>query len=193
MKKQNYTPHSRKSCLAALNKLNIFHGLTNIQDFSHDWPLVHKALSKWETYLKINPYQPQSAGNFSSEALEHILNLRNSDTAEVLDQVIVVISCWTSLRAKDLTSILCKNVSDLPMDRKTPRRFKFYFDRTKADPTGQAPFHQREFFLPCICLERLNGNDWTAFRARVRSMELFEELEEEVEDFDRYPKRMRKM
>ena len=46
MKKQNYTPHSRKSCLAALNKLNIFHGLTNIQDFSHDWPLVHKALSK---------------------------------------------------------------------------------------------------------------------------------------------------
>ena len=168
MKENDYKPHFQKSSLAALNYLNKVYGLPNIANFSHLWPKVHAVLGRWDDHLKKNPYHAQSAGHFTTEALNQILQLRCQNTGELLDLVIVVTTCWSSLRTCDLISLLSKNVSLLPMDRKVPRRVKLYLESTKNDPQGIGLASTREFFVPCVCLEKLNSDEVKKFRNRVR-------------------------
>ena len=113
MKEHNYKPHFQKSSLAAFNFLNKKYGLPNIADFSHLYPKVHRVLGRWNDYLKRVPYQAESAGYFSIEALDEVLQLTCADTKHLLDLVIVVATCWSSIRSCDLVSLLSKNVSVL--------------------------------------------------------------------------------
>ena len=45
------------------------------------------------------------------------------DTTQIIDLVIVVICCWTSMRAEDITYMLSKNVAKIESssDYQTPR------------------------------------------------------------------------
>lgn len=100
--------------------------------------------------------------------------LINENNAELLDQVAVVATSWTSLRAEDLCSLLSKNVCKIPATEDAPRRWKFLLERIKNDPKGEGPTHQREFILPCICCELLTTTQVKAFRRDLKKNPLIE-------------------
>ena len=76
-------------------------------------------------------------------------------TEELSDLTAVVVCCWTSFRAEDLHSLLSKNLTKLNPSEKAPRMWKFYLETMKNDPAGNGLAQDREFFIPCICLESL--------------------------------------
>ncbi len=51
-KTHNYTPHTKKSAIAAINDANRMVGVPNIYDFKHLWPQTHVIMQKWDKKLK---------------------------------------------------------------------------------------------------------------------------------------------
>jgi len=83
--------------------------------------------------------------------------LQAENNVELSDLVAVVVCCWTSFRAEDLHGLLSKNVAKVSMTNTAPRMWKFYLERMKNDPLGQGPVHDREFMVPCICIEGMKN------------------------------------
>lgn len=164
----DWKPHHKKTFLAAINSMAILVGAPNVFDHAHLYPLTHQAKQKWETHLKQKPYFPQQAAHFSREAMLAMCSLMCETNPEVLDQVAVVTACWTSLRVEDLCNTLSKNVSKILASNDAPRGWRFYLERMKNDPKGEGPPHERQFILPCICLELLTTSQAKAFKRDMK-------------------------
>jgi hypothetical protein len=95
--------------------------------------------------------------------------LQAENNEELSDLVAVVVCCWTSFRAEDLHGLLSKNVAKVSMTNTAPRMWKFYLERMKNDPLGQGPVHDREFMVPCICIEGMkNTNEIKAWKRMLQ-------------------------
>lgn len=166
--KYNFKPHHRKTAIAALNYMNEIVGVPNIYDEKHLWPSTHKMLKKWDASLKVQPYFPKQASYFNREAMLSMCSLVCEDNFQLLDRTIVVLSSWTSMRSEDMVSLLSKNVTRLLPSQDTPRRWGFYLEQTKNDPAGQGPRENREFMLPCICLDVLTPSQKQSFKKDLK-------------------------
>jgi hypothetical protein len=60
------------------------------------------------------------------------------------------------MRAQDLHVIRSKDDSRQAPADGAPRRYRFYAMHTKNDKLGTGPAHNREWYVPCICLETLD-------------------------------------
>lgn len=144
------------SGLAAINHALCTAGLPNLYEYKHEYPMSTKAIDQWKVHLKNEPHHCQSADALSPEAMMTILESSRDDTTEVQQVTLAVVLMWTGMRAQDLHVIRSKDVSRQAPADGAPRRYRFYAMHTKNDKLGTGPAHNREWYVPCICLETLD-------------------------------------
>jgi hypothetical protein len=113
--------------------------------------------------LKKNPYHVTPAQSLKPEGVSSIMSMNSNNTEEVQDLATSAWSIMTAMRAEDMHCMLSSKTTVEVANKKTPRGFKTILPRTKNDPMGSGPVSGRTYFLPCSCLESLQGNEKAKF------------------------------
>jgi hypothetical protein len=165
----DWKPHAKKSGVAALNSRLKLLGVPSIYDDITLWPKTQAILTKWGSFLKARPHVTKSASEFSTAAMMEICGLVSMNLGEVQDVAIVSMGNFSSMRSRDLHALDSKNVTKLPMDKVAPRRYRFYLENMKNDMEGVRNVEEREFMVPCLCLESLRKEESAVFRKQLKT------------------------
>ena len=74
------------------------------------------------------------------------------------DLVVVVTSCYSSLRVEDMHAARFNNFTKQPANQISPRSIVAILDKTKNDKSGTGPIAGRTFVIPCICMPEAAAN-----------------------------------
>eukprot|EP01040_Poterioochromonas_malhamensis_P010433 gene10433-11350_t len=167
-----YKPHLLKVARSALQTDLIPHSISPFTEKTA-WPLTTLEIKRWNTHLKEDPHFPVSAQPFSKEAVDFLLNLklpnRDENTVLIQEKAFLVWTVYAAMRVKDVHEMRSKDLSILNAEKGIPRRFSIVLATTKNDPQGTGPTDNREYLMPCDCMERLDSAGKRSFTLKLKT------------------------
>jgi hypothetical protein len=93
------------------------------------------------------------------------LELASTDLEMIQDIAYVLLTTYTGMRLKNVYDLFSKDVTFVNYEPTTsnPRHYRMICNTNKNDRSGVGPIENREFLLPCICLQSINGKEKTNF------------------------------
>lgn len=95
--------------------------------------------------------------------------LPTNNFGEIEDVAIVSVGNFASMRACDMHACMSKNVTRLGACKDVPRRFRFYLENQKNDMLGERLPEEREFMLPCCCMQNLSATEKLVFKRLLKA------------------------